>query len=62
MNGDALEKAQGWQRTLDPKLDLIARDLGLPGGAKLRAELHNLLVYGLGQFFAPTMTPTKPTG
>jgi hypothetical protein len=51
-----------WQRTLDPKLDLIARDLGLPDGAKLRAELHNLLVYGPGQFFAPHQDSEKADG
>ncbi|TMQ10252.1 MAG: 2OG-Fe(II) oxygenase [Deltaproteobacteria bacterium] len=51
-----------WQRTLDPKLDLIARDLGLPDGVKLRAELHNLLVYGPGQFFAPHQDSEKADG
>jgi len=51
-----------WQRALDPKLDLIARDLGLPDGAKLRAELHNLLVYGPGQFFAPHQDSEKADG
>jgi len=51
-----------WQRTLDPKLDLIARDLGLVDGAKLRAELHNLLVYGPGQFFAPHQDSEKADG
>ena len=51
-----------WQRTLDPKLELIARDLGLPDGAKLRAELHNLLVYGPGQFFAPHQDSEKADG
>lgn len=51
-----------WQRTLDPKLALIARDLGLPTGAKLRAELHNLLVYGPGQFFAPHQDSEKADG
>jgi hypothetical protein len=51
-----------WQRTLAPKLDLIARDLGLPDGAKLRAELHNLLVYGPGQFFAPHQDSEKAEG
>ena len=54
--------ARHWRRTLDPKLDLIARDLGLPGGAKLRAELHNLLVYGPGQFFAPHQDSEKADG
>ncbi len=54
--------ARHWRRTLDPKLTLIARDLGLPEGAKLRAELHNLLVYGPGQFFAPHQDSEKADG
>jgi hypothetical protein len=54
--------ARHWQRTLDPKLELIARDLGLPDGAKLRAELHNLLIYGPGQFFAPHQDSEKADG
>lgn len=51
-----------WQRTLDPKLDSIACDLGVPDGGKLRAELHNLLVYGPGQFFAPHQDSEKADG
>ena len=41
-----------WKKTLNPQLDRIRRDLGLPGGCRLKAQLHNLLVYGPGQFFA----------
>ena len=44
--------ARRWRRTLEPEIEHIARDLGLPEGRALRAELHNLLVYGPGQFFA----------
>lgn len=51
-----------WQCTLDLKLDRIARDLGVPDGGKLRAELHNLLVYGPGQFFAPHQDSEKADG
>jgi 2OG-Fe(II) oxygenase superfamily len=51
-----------WQRTLDRKLPLIARDLGVPQGAALRAELHNLLVYEPGQFFAPHQDSEKADG
>ncbi|HEY4244554.1 MAG TPA: 2OG-Fe(II) oxygenase [Kofleriaceae bacterium] len=51
-----------WRRTLDPELERIARDLGLPPGTKLRAELHNLLVYGPGQFFAPHQDSEKADG
>ncbi len=42
---------RSWGHTLRPMLDRIQRDLGLADGSRLRAELHNLLVYGPGQFF-----------
>jgi hypothetical protein len=42
-----------WAKTLAPRLDRIRRDLGLPQRCRLRAELHNLLIYERGQFFAP---------
>jgi hypothetical protein len=42
-----------WARTLAPQLERIRRELGLPRGCRLRAQLHNLLVYERGQFFAP---------
>jgi hypothetical protein len=40
-----------WGNTLQPMLDRIRRDLGLADGSRLKAQLHNLLVYGPGQFF-----------
>ncbi|GMV29840.1 MAG: hypothetical protein AMXMBFR59_19650 [Rhodanobacteraceae bacterium] len=40
-----------WQRRLSTQLEHIRRDLGLTGGRRLRAELHNLLIYAPGQFF-----------
>ncbi len=51
-----------WKHTLAHKLPLIARDLGLPEGATLRAELHNLLLYEPGQFFAPHQDSEKADG
>jgi hypothetical protein len=51
-----------WRRTLDPALEHIARELGLPEGCSLRAELHNLLVYGPGQFFAVHQDSEKADG
>src|SRR3989454_4102183 len=42
---------RSWGHPLRPMLDRIQRDLGLADGSRLRAELHNLLVYGPGQFF-----------
>jgi hypothetical protein len=44
-------EGRAWGNTLRPMLDRIRRDLGLADGSRLRAELHNLLVYGPGQFF-----------
>lgn len=40
-----------WRETLGPVLDRVRRDLGLPDDSGLNAELHNMLVYGPGQFF-----------
>jgi hypothetical protein len=51
-----------WRRTLDPALEHIARELGLPESGALRAELHNLLVYGPGQFFAAHQDSEKADG
>jgi 2OG-Fe(II) oxygenase superfamily len=48
-----------WARTLVPQLERIRCDLGLPGKCRLRADLHNLLVYGPGQFFAPHQDSEK---
>lgn len=42
-----------WAQTLAPQLERIRRKLGLPRGCRLRAQLHNLLIYERGQFFAP---------
>jgi hypothetical protein len=51
-----------WRRALDPELERIGRDLGVPAGARLRAELHNLLVYAPGQFFATHQDSEKADG
>ncbi len=42
---------EAWQRRLQLQLEHLRHDLGLPEGRRLRAELHNLLIYGPGQFF-----------
>lgn len=42
-----------WNKTLLPVLDDVRTDLGLPAGSRLKAELHSMLVYEPGQFFAP---------
>jgi hypothetical protein len=40
-----------WNETLLPILEQMGRELGLPSGRTLRAELHSMLVYAPGQFF-----------
>jgi len=42
---------KSWRQTIGPVLTQVSRDLGLPDGVRLRATLHNLLVYQPGQFF-----------
>ncbi|MGH9164008.1 MAG: 2OG-Fe(II) oxygenase [Acidimicrobiales bacterium] len=41
-----------WNRTLRPMLDAIRDDLGLPSESSLNAQLHSMLLYEPGQFFA----------
>lgn len=41
-----------WNRTLRPMLDTIRNDLGLPKASSLGAQLHSMLLYERGQFFA----------
>ena len=48
-----------WIDTLAPQLDRISRGLGLPQGRRLKAQLHNMLVYAPGQFFAPHQDSEK---
>jgi hypothetical protein len=48
-----------WMNTLAPQLDRICRGLGLPHGCRLKAQLHNMLVYAPGQFFAPHQDSEK---
>lgn len=48
-----------WQKTLRPQLERIRRELGLPEGCRLKAQLHNLLVYAPGQFFMPHQDSEK---
>ena len=51
-----------WGKTFRPLLDRIRRDLGLADGSFLKAELHNMLVYGPGQFFAGHRDSEKADG
>jgi hypothetical protein len=51
-----------WARTLEPVLDQLRDDLGLPPSCELRAELHSMLVYGRGQLFVPHQDSEKTDG
>jgi hypothetical protein len=55
-----------WNATLKRALDEIAIDLGLESARRkksaLTAHLHNLLIYGPGQFFAPHQDSEKIPG
>lgn len=48
-----------WNRTLQPVLEGLRADLGLPPGSRLTAELHSMLVYRAGQFFVPHQDSEK---
>ncbi|MCD9007162.1 2OG-Fe(II) oxygenase [Luteimonas sp. XNQY3] len=51
-----------WSAVLERALARIGRDLGLPPGMRLDAQLHNLLVYAPGQFFAVHQDSEKADG
>jgi 2OG-Fe(II) oxygenase superfamily len=53
---------QRWTPTLTRALATIAGDLGLGADCRLRAELHNLLVYAPGQFFVTHQDSEKADG
>ena len=48
-----------WNRTLHAMLDSLRDDLGLPPASTLKAQLHSMLVYEPGQFFAPHQDSEK---
>lgn len=50
---------QRWQQTLKPILDEIRDDLGLPSNSRLTAQLHSMLLYEEGHFFAPHQDSEK---
>jgi 2OG-Fe(II) oxygenase superfamily len=49
----------GWPGLMDRALEHFRDELGLPRTARLRAELHSMLVYGKGQFFLPHQDSEK---
>lgn len=48
-----------WEAELSGALRQLGTELGLPQTAQLRTELHSMLVYGKGQFFAPHQDSEK---
>ncbi len=59
LTADQVALGGEWDHLLDNALIEVHDGLGLPRGARLRAELHALLVYGKGQFFAPHQDSEK---
>lgn len=60
---DAIEFDDGnWQNVLGKALRRIERNLQLPKGVRFWAELHNMLVYGPGQFFSVHQDSEKADG
>lgn len=51
-----------WNKELNSTLELLKNDLGMPETAKLKASLHNLLIYEPGQFFSPHQDSEKLDG
>jgi hypothetical protein len=51
-----------WNTTLIPLLEDIRAGLGLAEGAALKAQLHNMLLYERGDFFAPHQDSEKDDG
>jgi hypothetical protein len=48
-----------WTALMNGALEHFRDELGLPQTARLRAELHSMLVYGRGQFFLPHQDSEK---
>lgn len=48
-----------WSRSLAAALKNLGETLGVPSPENLRAELHSMLIYGAGQFFAPHQDSEK---
>lgn len=56
---DQVTLGDGWQAALRGALERLGSDLGITDPSRLRAELHAMLVYGKGQFFAPHQDSEK---
>lgn len=53
---------RAWNKTLQPLLEQFQVKLGLGESGRLKAALHNLLVYAPGQFFRPHQDSEKLDG
>ena len=51
-----------WNKTLNPTVDTLKDELGLPEQSRLRTELHDVLIYAPGQFFLPHQDSEKCDG
>jgi hypothetical protein len=51
-----------WTALMERALEHFRDGLGLPRTSRLRAELHSMLVYGMGQFFLPHQDSEKDDG
>ncbi|MBT7445129.1 MAG: 2OG-Fe(II) oxygenase [Methylococcales bacterium] len=56
-----IDKRQ-WNKTFNPVLEKLKKQLGLPIQGKLKAHLHNALIYEKGQFFQPHQDSEKGEG
>ncbi|MGC4934237.1 2OG-Fe(II) oxygenase [Gordonia sp. DT30] len=59
LTADQVSLGGAFDQVLDDVLAEAHEELGLPRGARLRAEPHSLLVYGPDQFFAPHQDSEK---
>lgn len=48
-----------WEASIHGALVRLGAEIGIPATSRLRAELHSMLVYGKGQFFAPHQDSEK---
>lgn len=54
--------AKQWKKTFEPLLEKFKAQLGLPRNSKLKAELHNMLIYEPGCFFKTHQDSEKTNG
>ena len=63
LGADQVEISEhSWKEIFQPALEQLKAALGLSEESDLTAELHNLLIYGPGQFFKPHQDSEKQKG